>query len=64
MNVYNAIAACFSEELYLNLKRTASPPELLKMAALECFVHPKDKIVEDTLRSAMLHLWTEGVMPK
>lgn len=64
MNIQEAIEQCFKPEVYKAVKGHLSPPELLKMAVVECFLHKKDQRVEDTIRAGMIFLDATGLMPK
>lgn len=57
----------YSEEAFAAMQKSPSRlsrPELLKDAAIECFLHEQDSEVEATIRAALIFLRQMGMMPK
>lgn len=64
MNLNEAIEKCFEPEVYSAMKNRISPPEMLKAAALQCFLHNQEEGVEDKIRTALIILDATGMMMK
>lgn len=58
-----AVKACLTPETYAVLVGRLSPPELLKAAAYQCFLHQQAPGVEDLVRAACVFLDQTGVVP-
>jgi hypothetical protein len=63
MTLDQAIKSCFKPEIYAALKGHMVPPELLRTAALECFLHEQAEGVEDVIRAALIFHTETGLMP-
>ena len=64
MNLNEAIEKCFEPRVYVAMKHGMSPPEILKAAALQCFLHNQEEGVEDKIRAALIVLDATGLMMK
>ena len=64
MTLNEAIEKALGTEIYHAVKGHLSPPEILKIAALECFLHKQEDEVEDVIRAGMIFLDATGLMPK
>ena len=63
ITLVEAVTRALKPEVYDALKRGhASPPEILKLAALQCFLHQQDEGVEDRIRASMIILDATGLM--
>ena len=62
MTLQQAIEITLKPEIYLAVKNHLSPPEILKMAAIQCFLHQQEEEVEDAIRGAMIALNATGLM--
>lgn len=64
MKLQEAIEKCFEDGSYPILKKQLAPPELLKAAALECFLNRRNFEVENMIRAGLIFLKSTGLMPK
>ncbi len=62
MKLNEAIEKCFEPEVYAAMKNRISPPEILRSAALQCFLHDQEEGVEDKIRAALIVLDATGFM--
>ena len=62
MTLAAAIKQALTPKVYNAVLGHSSPPEILKMAALRCFLHNQEEGVEDTIRAAMIILDATGLM--
>lgn len=63
MTLYQAMCSVLGEEIFRAIEKHNSYPEILKIAALTCFLHKKDEQVEKVIREGLLYLTTVGGMP-
>lgn len=62
MRLIDAIQQAITPEVFERVRRFLSPPEVLKEAALRCFLQQIEGEVADKIREALMYLETTGVM--
>ena len=62
MRLIEAIREAMTPEVFNRMRRIISPPEMLKEAALQCFLQQIEGEVADKIREALMYLETTGVM--
>jgi hypothetical protein len=62
LTLQQAAEKALKPEIYAAVRNYSSPPEILKMAAIQCFLHEQEEGVEEVIRAAMIVLDTTGLM--
>jgi len=62
MTLAQAVEKALKPEIYAAVKNHISASEILKMAAMQCFLHNQEEGVEDKIRAAMILLDATGVI--
>ena len=62
MTLSQAVEKALKPQIFAAVKGHLSPPEILKTAALQCFLHEQEEGVEDKIRAHMIILDATGLM--